>query len=154
MKESLEISKRSMGKEMGILSRSAQMFLRHQFKEYEIGHAQLMTLHFICRNDGLTQNEIVSHSSLDKSSITSQLNKLEKNAYIIRRINKEDSRGRRIYKTDKTKKMEDELHQKFVLWNNLLIKGLSKEDLEITFSVLDKMKINARQALEIIEDNE
>lgn len=152
MKKTMEISKRSMGKELGILSRATQKFLRHQFKEYDIGHAQLMTLHFICRNDGLSQNELVNYFQLDKSSITSQLNKLEKNGYIIREINSRDSRGRRIYKTEKTKEMEDALHEKFLSWSKVLVNGLSIEDLEFAFNVIDKMKMNSQQDLETILD--
>jgi DNA-binding MarR family transcriptional regulator len=154
MTKSQPSGKRVIAKEIGNLARMANLFFQHQLKEYEIGHAQLMTLHFICRNNGLSQNELVHHSNLDKSSITSQLNKLVKNGYITREINEDDSRGKRIFITNKTKIIENELHHKFVSWNKILSEGLNEKELELTFSLFDKMNTNAQQAIQQIKDDE
>lgn len=147
-------NKRIIGKEVGKLARAANLFFLHQLKDYDIGHAQLMTLHLICRNNGLSQNEIVHHSNLDKSSITSQLNKLEKHGYIIRKINEEDCRSRSIFITEKTKTIEEELHLKFVSWNKILSNGLDTKELENAFILLDKMNKSAQRAIKEIRNHE
>lgn len=145
---------RSIGKELGVLSRRAQIYFKHAFKEYSIGHAQVMTLHHICKHDGLNQVELSSHFNLDKSSVTSQLNILEKNGYIRREKDSNDSRGRKIYITEKTKGIETSLSIKFSFWTNTLLKGFNEEEKEILFSLTDRMKANTDAAIREITDNE
>lgn len=142
-----DIKNRSIGKEIGVLSRTAHIYFQNQFKDYSIGHAQVMTLHYISRNNGRSQNELVKHFNLDKSSVTSQLNILEKNGYIIRKIDINDSRGRKLFTTEKTKAIESDLHDKFISWSRLLLEGINAEEQEKLFFLLDKMNSNAQGAI-------
>jgi DNA-binding MarR family transcriptional regulator len=138
----------SIGKRIGILSRASQVYFQHQFRDYPLGHAQVVTLHFICRHNGLIQNELVQYLNLDKSSVSSQLNKLEENGYIKRIANEADSRSRKIFITKKTKEFEDDLHQKFSAWSKILLKGFSVEETENVYHLLDKLISNAHNAIE------
>ncbi len=138
----------SIGKRIGILSRAAQVYLQHQFRDYPLGHAQVITLHFICRHNGLNQNELVRYLNLDKSSVSTQLNKLEEHGYIKRTTNEADSRARKISITEKTVQIEDDLHQKFSAWSDVLLNGFSVEEKEKVFSLLDKLVSNAQHAVE------
>lgn len=144
----------SVGKRIGALSRATHRFFGHRFKNFSIGHAQVVTLHLICRHDGMGQNELVQHFGMDKSSITSQLNILEKNGYIERRIDKNDSRGRKIFITQKTKAIEPELYEIFSSWSEFLLKGFNKAEKELLFQFLDQMIVNAQQALEDLKEHE
>jgi DNA-binding MarR family transcriptional regulator len=149
-----DMSNRSIGKEIGILSRAAHTFFQHQFKNYSIGHAQVMTLHFICRNNGRSQHELVKYFNLDKSSVTSQLNILEKNGYIIRKIDTNDSRGRMIFITEKTKAIEADLYDKFISWSKILLEGFNAEEQEKVFCLLDKMNTNAQRTIVLMKKND
>jgi DNA-binding MarR family transcriptional regulator len=133
---------RSIGKEIGFLGRSAHIYFQHRFKNYSIGHAQVMTLHFIGRNEGITQKELVDYFSLDKSSVTSQLKKLEENGYIVREKVSGDHRVRIIRLTEKSRVMKDELNEVFASWSRLLLKDFTPEETEQIFALLDKMKGN------------
>jgi len=147
MKKIKTINRRSIGKEIGILSRTAHTFFQFQFKDLSIGHSQVMTLHFISRHEGLSQNELVQHFRLDKSSVTSQLNILEKNGYIIRKKDKDDSRGKKIFITEKTSAIKDYLDNKFSSWSKILLEGFDEVEKEKIFILLDKMIINAHKAI-------
>jgi DNA-binding MarR family transcriptional regulator len=149
-----EQQNKSIGKKIGFLSRSAHIYLKNEFKNEDIGHSQIMTLHFICKNNGINQNELVTYFNLDKSSIASQLKILEKNNYIIRRKDPKDSRSRNIYITDKTENIIAEISEKFSSWSKILLDGISKEEEEILFNLLDKLKINAEKAIQEIRKNE
>jgi DNA-binding MarR family transcriptional regulator len=149
-----ENNRRSVGKNIGFLSRAAHRYLKLQFRDYSIGHAQVLTLHFICRNNGLSQNELGHYFNLDKSSITSQLNILEKNGYIVRKPDNNDFRGRRIFITPKTKAIEPELYERFSEWSKILLNGFSGEEIEMTHTLLEKLIINAKEALEDLERDE
>ena len=145
---------RSIGKETGMLVRAAHIYLRHQFRNYSFGHAQAMTLHLISHHDGISQNELVQHFHLDKSSVTSQLKILEKNGYIYRRANKEDSRSRHIYITEKTEAIQQDLNAKVASWSEILLKDFSEEQKQQIFFLLDKMKANAFEAIDNLKENE
>lgn len=144
----------SVRKRIGALSRATHRFFWQKFKKLSIGHAQAVTLHFICRNNGIGQKELVQHFGMDKSSITSQLKILEKNGYIERKIDANDSRGRKIFTTPKTKAVEPELYEIFSSWSELLLKGFNEDEKEFLFRFLDRMIVNAQQALEDLKEDE
>ncbi|QGY42187.1 MarR family transcriptional regulator [Maribellus comscasis] len=149
-----ENNRRSVGKHIGFLSRAAHRYLKHSFKDYSIGHAQVLTLHFISRNNGLNQNELGHYLNLDKSSVTSQLNILEKNGYVIRKPDKNDFRGRRIFITEKTKALQPKLYERFSEWSKILLDGFTKEEIEFIYSFLGKMITNANKAFGEFNNNE
>lgn len=142
-----ENRRRSVGKNIGFLSRAAHRYLKHRFRDYSLGHAQVLTLHFISRNNGLSQQELGLYFNLDKSSVTSQLNILEKNGYIVRKTDEKDCRGRKIFITEKTKAIQPELYQRFSEWSKILLRGFSEKETEMVFSIIGKMMFNAKEAL-------
>jgi len=154
MKKIVDINNLSIGKEIGILSRAAHTFFQYQFKDLSIGPSQVMTLHFICKHDGVNQNELVKHSGMDKSSITCQLKILEKNGYITREIDSKDGRGRNIFITEKTESIEPELIEYFLMWSEILLQGSNNLEKEQIFQFLDKMISNANHAIMQLKNNE
>ncbi|MFC0875355.1 MarR family winged helix-turn-helix transcriptional regulator [Saccharicrinis sp. FJH2] len=149
-----EQNRKSIGRNIGFLSRSAHRYLKHRFRDYSIGHAQVLTLNFISRNNGLSQNELVTYFNLDKSSVTSQLNILEKNGYIERKPDENDSRGRNIFITEKTEALLPELYARFSEWSKILLDGFSKEETEMVYSLIGKLICNAEKAMEELNRNE
>lgn len=149
-----EKNRRSVAKNIGFLSRSAHRYLKHRFRDYSIGHAQVLTLHFICRNNGLNQNDLGQYFNLDKSSVTSQLNILEKNGYIIRHPDQNDSRSRRIFITGKTEAIKPEIYERFSEWSKILLTDFSREETEQLYTLIDKLTQNAKKAIKGINTNE
>ena len=49
----------SIGWRIGRLSRVAHVYFKHRFGELGLGHAQGITLHHICRHDGMDQLELL-----------------------------------------------------------------------------------------------
>ncbi|MFO7791259.1 MAG: MarR family transcriptional regulator [Bacteroidales bacterium] len=145
---------RSVGKEIGILSRCAHKYFQHKFRYYSIGHAQVRTLHVICRHDGISQKQLIENLNLDKSSVTSQIELLEKNGYITRKIDKTDQRSKRIYITKKTETIKHDLITIFSGWSSVLMKGFTPEEKETVFCLLDKMKTNAFDMVEKLRETD
>jgi DNA-binding MarR family transcriptional regulator len=144
----------SIGRVIGRLSRAAHSYFQYRFGELGLGHAQGITLHFICRHDGIDQLELLNDVRLDKSSLTSQLKKLEENGYIERKIDPNDRRAKRIVITNKTRIIQDELHDIFISWSKILLDGLDENERETVFRLLDKMKTNACATIHIMRDHE
>ena len=145
---------KSIGKKIGILARSAQIYFNSNLKQYSIGHSQIATLHFISHNDGLTQYELIKYLNLDKSSVTTQLNNLEKNRYITRKISETDKRERRIFITEKTKQIKDSLHEVFTSWSDILTKDFTEVERELSFKLLNKMINNTKNEITKLKLNE
>lgn len=144
----------SIGWRIGRLSRAAHSYFQYRFGEIGLGHAQGITLHFICRHDGIDQMELLNDVRLDKSSLTSQLKKLEENGYIERKTDPKDRRAKRIVMTNKTRIIQDDLHDIFISWSKILLEGLDERECEMAFRLLDKMQTNASTAIHIMRDHE
>lgn len=143
----------SVGKLIGAIARTAHIYFQQQFKSYSIGYAQVMTLHFVSRRNGINQLELTHLLNLDKSSITSQLNSLEKNGYIIRVVSDDDARVRKIYITDKTRAIEESIHKVFNSWSEVLLQGFSDAEQKNIFLLLEKMLGNAHNKIEEIKQD-
>lgn len=143
MKITEEKHNKSVGKLIGMLSRAAHIYFQQKFKDYSIGHAQVMTLHFITKKNGISQLELTRILNLDKSSVTSQLNNLEKHGYIIRTVSDDDNRIRNIHITEKTKAIENSLHKVFTSWSEILLTGFDETEQTEMIYLLEKMRENA-----------
>jgi DNA-binding MarR family transcriptional regulator len=146
------LQKRSAGKIISEISRTAHVYFNSEFRDYSIGHAQVGTLLFISRNEGVSQLEISENLNLDKSSITSQLKILERNGYIFKKPNENDARKYRIYITDKTKEILFPLKLVFSNWTDTLFIGFSDKERSETFVYLERMLDNARNIINEIKD--
>lgn len=139
--------KYSAGKLISELSRAAHIYFHNEFKKYNIGHAQIRTLLYIAHNENFTQKELVNILNLDKSSITSQIQILEKNGYIIREISDKDARIQIIRISDKTRKILPSLLSVFESWTDTILDGFDAEERIEIFKYLEKMKTNAKNKL-------
>ncbi len=148
MEATNKIRDRSLGKLISELSRLASSYFQKRFRKYDIGPSQVITLHFIAGSNGISQSDLTRLLDIDKSSVSSQLHTLEKNAYIERRPASGDSRVKRIYVTERTKAIEASLHEDFASWTEILLDGLSGEERKTVFSLLEKIKKNAQRTIQ------
>ena len=144
--------RKSAGRLINELSRAAHIYFQAEFKEYSIGHAQIMTLLFIARNEGISQLDLSEQFNLDKSSITSQLKILEKNGYISRHTSENDARVLHLNITDKTREILEPLKMIFSSWTETLLDGFSEGERENVFYYLEKMLGNAKNKLNQIKE--
>jgi len=86
---------------------SERIFLR-RLKDYgiEINPAQGRIMFVLWQKDGTAINELVQKTKLEKSTMTSMLDRLEEMGYVKRRRSRQDRRKILIYRTKKDKAME------------------------------------------------
>jgi len=144
----------SAGRQIARLSRAAQVYFQYRFSPLGIGPAQGITLHYLSRNDGIDQMELCTRMNLDKSSLATQLKKLEEHGYIIRETDNGDRRAKSIFITPKTMKIADELHAVFTSWTELLLKDLTNVERERLFMLMNKLWTNAEAALNALRQHE
>lgn len=148
-----DINNKSAGKIIGELYRAAHVYFQHEFSKYSIGHSQIRTLFFITKNEGLTQREIAKELGLDKSSVTSQLQLLEKNGYIRRNTSPRDARVQEITITDKTKEMIAPIKMVLASWTDTMLDGFTENERNELFAYLERMKKNSHEKLRRIKSD-
>lgn len=125
-------------RKMNIISRCEAIY-RHENsgdKLPGIYHSYILA---ICKNPGMPQEKLSKYLCVNKSSVTRHLAFLEKNNYIERIHSDSDHREQLVFPTEKMLNALNEVIDITKKWNSLLAEGISKEELELFNSVMDKM---------------
>ncbi len=102
----------------------------------------------ICKNPGITQDQLSRRLFLDKSSVARQISFLEENGFVERQVSSSDRRVMHIHPTTKTLDILPEVRKSFRDWENLVSEGLTEEERETLISLLEKMKQRASEWME------
>ena len=109
-----------------------------------VSHVQADILSYLYRNKDriIYQNEVEKKIGVRRSTISGILKTMEKNGLIIRNDSSEDARKKEVSLTLKSIKKHDDLEKKVEIFEKELLKGISYEEKEIFFKVIDKLKDN------------
>jgi MarR family transcriptional regulator for hemolysin len=129
------------------LSRSLDIRLKNRVG---ITFAQWRVLVLLTKtHDGLSQKEIAEGLGLEAPTLIPILDKLQKDGFIERRVDRNDRRNNRIFRAKRT----------FEIWETTLecaskvltmaLAGLPEDNIQIMKEVLEKMWINLQANLEL-----
>lgn len=118
---------RALGNIMRI-SRCCNTYRKQQLKEYPLNPAQHIYISYACSFPGCSQEQLVSAICIDKTTVAHQLNRLEEDGYIERRVSEEDGRRRCIYPTDKSLAIYPQVHGAYESFTQKILEGLSEQD--------------------------
>ena len=101
-------------------------------KEYdiEINSAQGRIMFALWQADGISINELAKRTQLNKSTLTSMLDRLEKMGYVKRQRSKKDRRKILIRRTKKDKALESKYVEVSQEITKLFYKGFSKSEID------------------------
>lgn len=101
-------------------------------KEYdiEINPAQGRIMFVLWQKDNISIQELAKKTSLEKSTMTSMLDRLEEMGYIVRVFSKEDRRKILIKRTDKDKAFQDSYLRISQEMTELFYAGFSKTEVD------------------------
>ncbi len=134
---------------IGYVVNSCGYCLRQTFFDFMDAHNHSLTpeealiLHKLWMRDKQTQSELLQVIYKGPSTLSRQLDALEKKQLIIRKPCVEDKRKTRVHLTHKGKEMEKEL---MIYGEKLLAnlgEGISQEDLDKTINILNRLRDNA-----------
>ena len=111
-----------------------------------VSHVQADILSYLYRNKDriIYQNEVEKKMKVRRSTISGILKTMEKNGLIIRNDSSEDARKKEVKLTLQSIKKHDDLEKKVEIFEKELLKGISCEEKEIFFKVIDKLKDNLK----------
>lgn len=112
-------------------------------KGYDLTFDQWVILMVLLSQPGMIQSDLAERTLKDKTNVTRILDLLEKSGYLERRAHECDRRSTRLYLTDSCVKM---LGEPTALSREINLKcreGISDEELDVFYSVLERIGKNA-----------
>jgi DNA-binding MarR family transcriptional regulator len=120
---------------------AGRIFAR-KLREYgisEINPAQGRILFVLWENDGIPIRDLSEKTMLEKSTLTSMLDRLEEMGYIARIPSKEDRREILIRRTEKDKAFQERYYAVSEDMTELFYRGLPEEEIDLLESDLGKI---------------
>ncbi|MGH9975877.1 MAG: MarR family winged helix-turn-helix transcriptional regulator [Nitrososphaeraceae archaeon] len=129
------------------LSRSLDIRLRNRVG---ITFAQWRVLVLLTKtHDGLSQKEIAEGLGLEAPSLIPILDKLQTDGFIERRVDHNDRRNNRIYRSNKTFEIWAATLECATRVLTMALAGLPEDKVQIMKEVLEKMWINLQENIEL-----
>lgn len=100
---------------------------------------QWIALFYIGKAGEISQKELSDYMDIKESSMARLIDRMEKEELVERRKDSEDRRITKIILTDKGKFLKEELMPRGQEFQDDVLKGISKENLEIFKEVLQRM---------------
>lgn len=115
------------------------MFLSYKLRDHELRGSQFMVLLELVKKDGLSQEAINEGLLFDKGFLAKTAKSLEKEGYIIRKINQEDRRAYQLFLTDKAKSFIPMMFKILDEWDETLLQEVNKEEVNLLKDILNGM---------------
>lgn len=131
-----------IGRYISQIYRKGNSFITREISKYGIGSGQIMFLMQLYKKDGISQEELSENLNIDKGTTCRAIKKLEEENFLIRVKDENDKRAYKLYLTDKSKEIEDNVYNILDEWEQSISKNLSHEEVDILLSVLNKICIN------------
>lgn len=130
------------GKLISVLYRKSQVYWGHVLKDSDIATSEYPILIVLFKQDGITQEEIASNLSIDKSAIARVIKSLLEKGLIERSRDFEDRRCKRIYLTQKGHSSRELIEDGIKEWNRIISKDIPLETVEQVVAVMSQMVEN------------
>lgn len=123
--------------------RSVQKHFAKELAPYNIGWGHFSILMALYRQEGRSQDSLAQSRGFDKTMIAKSILKMEKEDIVYRITDPEDKRIKKLYLTEKGKKMKPEMRRIGVELNSLLLRDFESEELQSVIGIIRKIALNA-----------
>lgn len=129
--------------DLAIISRYSNLFAMRNLQKFDIGYAEYGVLMYLAANENTNQEAIAQHYSIDKGAIAKTMKKLESKNFVDRQTNKENQREKIITLTTLGKSIIEEMRTLQNEWNDLLLQGITQEEIELFIKLTQRISQNA-----------
>lgn len=134
-----ETRRAPIGKYISQIYRKGNSFISKEISKFGIGSGQIMFLIELYKNDGISQEELSEILNIDKATTCRAIKKLEKEELLIKVKDENDKRAYKLYLTEKSKSIEDNIKNALNEWEKHISKELSQEEVNILINMLKKI---------------
>ncbi len=132
-----------IGHNLAVISRYSNLYAMRNLQKFEIGYAEYGVLMYLAANENTNQDTIAQHYSIDKGAIAKTMKKLESKNFVNRQTNKKNQREKLVTLTGLGRAVIDEMFALQEEWNEILLQGITTEEIEIFTKLIDKLYVNA-----------
>ncbi|MGE5417685.1 MAG: MarR family winged helix-turn-helix transcriptional regulator [Acidobacteriota bacterium] len=115
--------------------RKLERQIGREFEKYGINLAQSFVLFSLLENDGLTLTEVGTRSRIENSTLTTMVDRLEKDGLVERRLDPQDRRMVRLFITDQGRELAEMVLSKGAEFNQFLKKNLAGMEVDLLKSL-------------------
>lgn len=151
-KSSVCCKKRKIGHELRTLDNMMSRNLMAAARERGVDELTAMhgwILGYLCRNEDkdIFQKDIEAEFKICRSTVTNILKLMEKKGYIRRESVPYDARLKKLVLTDTGRELHEKTKDMIDILEEQTVAGISKEDLETFYRVIDQLKSNVKNML-------
>lgn len=136
-------SKNSIARWISLLHRYGHIYVGRKLKKYNISKGQYIFLNALYKKDGIRQEQLSDYLKIDKGTTAKAIKRLEDDEYIFRKVDAKDKRAYNVFLTEKAIKVKPMVRKAMMDWTDILFKGFSEHDKEISIALLERMGKNA-----------
>jgi MarR family transcriptional regulator for hemolysin len=126
-----------------IVNRTAKTYVKALDSELRekvgVTFGQWKVLVMLSMQDGITQKEIANKLGLEAATLIPIIDKMEKQGFIIRQVDEADRRNNRIYRTEKSEALWDQMIECAIKIRKISVKDISEKQVTIMRDSLEKI---------------
>lgn len=126
-----------------MLGRNMQAHVRAAgIDEVTLMHGWIIRYLYMNRGKDIFQRDIEQYFSIGRSTVTNIIQLMEKKGYILRESVEHDARLKKVILTEKGIRSHEMIENLIDRINASLVEGIKDEELEIFYSVIEKLRKN------------
>jgi len=131
-----------------IVNRAAKAFVKALDSELRekvgVTFGQWKVIVMLANQNGLTQKEIADRLGLEGPTLIPIIDKMEQEALVVRKVDPDDRRNNRIYRTEKADLLWDRMIECALRIREVSLRGVDEQNINIVRKVLEKIYENLR----------
>lgn len=129
---------------LNVVGRCTQMQRGQALKELGVCGGQVPYLIRLCRQPGLSQEELAKGLYVNKSTAARVITNLEKAGYVERKPSPDDRRCHQLFPTEKALNALPEIREIVHGWNDYLLEEFTEEEKEALVSMMNRVSKRAQ----------
>lgn len=143
---------KSVGKHISRIYRRLNILISHDFKDLNIGSGQYLFLITLYENEGINQKVLGEKLLIDRANTTRAIKKLEQAGYVKTIVDTADKRNKKLYLTKEGHGIIPAIRQVLVKTRITMLEGLTEEESEQLFCLLEKIEKNVEKGIETMKE--
>ncbi|GMK37617.1 putative HTH-type transcriptional regulator YybA [Paenibacillus sp. CCS19] len=142
---------REILREVGMIARALDSISNIEFKEIDLTKGQYLYLVRIYENPGIIQEKLAEMIKVDRTTAARAIQKLEAQGFIEKKDDELNKKIKRLYTTDKGAQVYPNLKREGDHSNAVALAGLSEEEAETLFQLLQRVRMNVEVDWEYVK---
>lgn len=131
-----------------IVNRAAKAFVKALDTDLRenvgVTFGQWKVIVMLANQNGLTQKEIADRLGLEGPTLIPIIDKMEQEGLLVRKVDPDDRRNNRIYRTEKADELWDRMIECALRIREVSLRGIPEQDINTMRKVLEKIYENLR----------